>query len=106
MLHSTDANLQRTKKQYQQSVDHLTKAIAKQKATADPSKAKAQVGSVCVCVCVCRGVMYISPLFVGVRSYCDCLFCLFQLESRVNQAKTWMETMSKLCLTIRTFEDS
>ncbi len=44
-----ETNLQRTKKQYQQSVEHLTKAIAKQEKSADSAKAKTVsiVGSTC-----------------------------------------------------------
>ncbi|XP_064386367.1 F-BAR domain only protein 2-like [Halichondria panicea] len=51
----TESGIQRTKKQYQQSVEHLAKAVAKQEKAADPAKPN--------------------------------------LESRLHQAKAWMETM-------------
>ncbi len=34
----TESGIQRTKKQYQQSVEHLAKAVAKQEKAADPAK--------------------------------------------------------------------
>ncbi len=41
----TESALQRTKKQYQQSVEHMAKAVAKQEKATDPAKAKAHVST-------------------------------------------------------------
>ena len=58
---STEASLQRTKKQYQQSVEHLAKAAAKhEKAAADPAgKAKVPQVRNAACtmlICTCIGL--------------------------------------------------
>ena len=85
--------VQRTKKQYQQGAEHVAKAQEKlSKALADPTihaKTKQHVSEVSL------PPLSLSLSSLSPPSLLDNSFFLFQLESKVKQAQTWMETMSK-----------
>ena len=123
-LRTLDGQIQRTKKQYQQGVDHLGKAQEKlNRALADPTintKTKQQVGITNFSLSLLFPFdslslpipisLFVPPLFlpppppflysafsilIQVSLHNLFSFVISQLESKTKQAQTWMETMSK-----------